>query len=86
MAQRTQITLPSEDHRRARARASDLGVSLAEYIRRLVANDLYSARETASVDALFDLGSAGDGSDVAAHKDEYVGEAVESGARPRAGR
>jgi hypothetical protein len=83
MAQRTQITLPDEDHRRARARASDLGVSLAEYIRRLVANDLYSAREAAPVDALFDLGSSADGSEVAAHKDAYVGEAVEADARRR---
>jgi hypothetical protein len=86
MAQRTQISLPPEDHRRARARASDLGVSLAEYIRRLVADDLYSERETAPVDALFDLGSSGDGSDVAAHKDAYVGDAVEADARRRSGR
>jgi hypothetical protein len=86
MAQRTQISLPAEDHRRARARASDLGVSLAEYIRRLVANDLYSEREAASVDALFDLGNSSDGSDVSAHKDAYVGEAVQGEARRRTGR
>lgn len=86
MAQRTQISLPPEDHRRARARASDLGVSLAEYIRRLVAKDLYSGRETAPVDALFDLGSSTDGSDVSTHKHEYVGEAVQADARRGTGR
>ena len=86
MAQRTQITLPDEDHRRARARASDLGVSLAEYIRRLVADDLHSERSAAPVDALFDLGSAAPGSDVSTHKDAYIGDAVEADARRRVGR
>jgi hypothetical protein len=83
MAQRTQISLPPEDHRRARARAADLGVSLAEYIRRLVANDLYSARESAPVEALFDLGSSREASDISAHKDAYIGEAVEADDRRR---
>jgi plasmid stability protein len=76
MAQRTQISLPDEDHRRARARASDLGVSLAEYIRRLVAADLRTERTAAPVDALFDLGSSADGSDISARKDAYIGDAV----------
>jgi hypothetical protein len=40
MMSRTQITLDDEMQRRARRRASDLGVSLAEYFRRLVARDL----------------------------------------------
>jgi hypothetical protein len=83
MAQRTQISLPPEDHRRARARASELGISLAEYIRRLVARDLRGVREPAPVDALFGLGSSGDGADVSAHKDAYVGEAVEASAGAR---
>jgi hypothetical protein len=68
MAQRTQISLPPEDHRRARARAAELGISLAENIRRLV--------EPAPVEALFALGSSGEGTDVATRKDEYLGEAV----------
>jgi hypothetical protein len=83
MAQRTQISLPEEDHRRARARASDLGVSLAEYIRRLVADDLHSRRAAGPVDALFDLGSSAHGSDVSAHKDAYLGEAAQADARRR---
>jgi hypothetical protein len=86
MAQRTQINLPPEDHRRARARAADLGISLAEYIRRLVARDLHAEREAAPVDALFGLGSFADGSDVSAHKDAYVGEAIEADVFRRAGR
>jgi hypothetical protein len=81
MTQRTQISLPDEDHRRARARAADLGISLAEYIRRLVDRDLHSTPATAPVQSLFALGSSGDGADVAARKDAYVGEAVAGGAR-----
>jgi hypothetical protein len=83
MAQRTQISLPPEDHRQARARASELGISLAEYIRRLVARDLHGEREPAPVSALFDLGSSGAGADVGTHKDVYVGEALVSGKRRR---
>jgi hypothetical protein len=86
MTQRTQISLPPEDHRRARARAADLGVSLAEYIRRLVARDLYAERDAAPVEALFGLGSSADGSDVSTHKDAYVGEAIEADAVRRADR
>lgn len=77
MTQRTQISLPADDHRRARARASDLGISLAEYVRRLVARDLSGGVAPAGADALFDLGSSG-GSDVAADKDAYLGAALEA--------
>jgi hypothetical protein len=77
MVARTQITLPPEDHRRARARAAELGISLAEYIRGLVARDLGEQEPAADVSALFDLGSSG-GSDIARFKDEYIGDAVEA--------
>lgn len=76
MAQRTQINLSPEDHRRARARAADLGISLAEYIRRLVARDLHTERDPAPVSRLFDLGSSGEGADVSTRKDEWIGEAL----------
>lgn len=77
MMVRTQITLDSEDHRRAKQRAAQLGISLAEYLRRLVSDDLGAARPRGDVSQLFDLGGSG-GSDIASHKDEYVGEAIES--------
>jgi hypothetical protein len=60
MMARMQITLQPEFQRRARRRASDLRVSLAEYIRRLVARDLGSA---AAPGLVFDLGNSG-GSDM----------------------
>jgi len=78
MMSRTQITLDPDAHRAARRRAAAQGISLAEYIRRLVHDDLADhERVAADVSALFDLGDSG-GSDVANHKHEYVGEAVDS--------
>lgn len=78
MMSRTQITLPPENHRRARRRAAELGISLAEYIRRLVDADLREvAPPTADISAIFGLGDSG-GSDVATHKHDYVGDAVDA--------
>ena len=77
MMARVQVALSPEDQRRARARAAELGISFAEYVRRLVARDLGEARGTEDPQALFDLGDSG-GSDVAREKHRYVGEAVEA--------
>lgn len=80
MMQRTQISLDSAEHRRARRRASELGISLAEYIRRLVRRDIAGPSMPADASGLFALGDSG-GSDVAAAKDAYVAEAVGAGSR-----
>jgi hypothetical protein len=77
MMSRSQISLELEIQRRARKRASDLGVSLAEYIRRLVARDLGGSQAAVSPSAAFDLGSSG-GSDVARNKTAMVAEAFAS--------
>jgi hypothetical protein len=75
MMSRTQITLEPEIQRRARQRANDLGVSLAEYVRRLVTRDLGASRKAADPSAVFDLGHSRD-SDVAANKDAMIAEAI----------
>jgi hypothetical protein len=75
MMSRTQITLENEMQRRARQRASDLGVSLAEYVRRLVARDLARPETGAAVDRIFDLGRSS-GSDIARNKDAMIADAV----------
>jgi hypothetical protein len=80
MMARTQITLDPEIQRRARRRASDLGLSLAEYVRRLVARDLGGPRPAAKPALLFDLGASG-GSDIARDKDAMIAEAFTSGGR-----
>jgi len=77
MMSRTQITLENEMQRRARQRATDLGVSLAEYFRRLVARDLARPEAPAKVDRIFDLGNSG-GSDVARDKDSMITKAFHS--------
>jgi len=77
MMARTQIVLDAELHRRARAKAAALRLSLAEYVRRLVAEDLDEPPPSGAVEAVFDLGESG-GSDIAAHKDAYVAEALAS--------
>jgi hypothetical protein len=76
MMSRTQISLKPDAHRRARVRAAALGISLAEYVRRLVDRDLGDeVRPSVDVSVLFDLGNSG-GSDIANHKDEYIGDAI----------
>ena len=86
MMAKTQITLETEMQRRARQRANDLGVSLAEYFRRLVARDLARPETAAAhVDRIFDLGSSG-GSDIASQKDSMIAEAFHSTRRKLRGR
>jgi hypothetical protein len=76
MIQRTQVSLDAADHRRARRRAAELGISLAEYIRRLVRRDLEGPDVVdRDVTGLFALGHSG-GSDVATQKDAYVAAAT----------
>lgn len=75
MMSRTQVYLDPELHRRAKAKAAELGISLAEYLRRLVADDLGGESSTADPSAVFDLGDSG-GSDVALHRDAYVADAI----------
>jgi plasmid stability protein len=84
MMVRTQITLETELQRRARQRASEHGVSLAEYVRRLVARDLARPEAKADVTSIFDLGSSG-GSNIAVNKDSMIAEAFAS-SRSRARR
>ena len=45
MNARTQITMYPDMRRRAQAKAAELGISFAEYVRRLVANDLGEPKE-----------------------------------------
>jgi len=77
MVTRTQITLDPETQRRAQAKAAEQGISFAEYVRRLVAQDLGEV-ETAKFDItqMFDMVHDGPETDIARDKDKLVGEAV----------
>jgi len=83
MMSRTQISLDPELQRRARQRAAKLGVSFAEYVRRVVERDLGGARQPRrGAAAVFDLGSSG-GADIARDKDEMVAAAFSTRGRRR---
>jgi hypothetical protein len=77
MMARTQITLDAEIQRRARQRANDMGISLAEYVRRLLLRDLDRPQAAVSPAAVFDLGTSR-GSDIATEKDRMIAEAFSS--------
>jgi len=77
MMARTQITLEPEAQRLAQRRASELGVSFAEYVRRLVARDLEGPQPKGDVTRIFDLGRSS-GPNIRREKDKMIGEAVEA--------
>ena len=72
---RTQISLDSERHAQARARAAELGVSLAEYMRQLVDRDVGRSPRVVDRSVVFDLGG-GSPTDIAAGKDRMTAEAI----------
>ena len=76
MNARTQITMDPAMQRRARAKAAELGISFAAYVRRLVANDLGRPRSRADISIVFDLVDEGPPTNIARDKDGMIGEAV----------
>ena len=76
MVVRTQITLEAEAHRRAKRRAAELGISFAEYVRRVLDRDLGDVASRADPSEIFGLFDSG-GADVAGEKDRYVDAAVQ---------
>ena len=78
MMVRMQVTIDAELHRRAREHAVGRGISFAEYVRRLVAEDLGDGPPRGDVTAIFDLGGSGEATDIATDKDRLIGEAVEA--------
>jgi hypothetical protein len=89
MNARTQITMDPEMRRRARAKAAELGISFAEYVRRVIAQDLGEAKPKADISIFFDLIKDGPPTDIAKDKDKLIGEAVwqehlrKTGQRPK---
>jgi hypothetical protein len=79
MMVRIQISLEDKLQKRAQQRASESGVSLAEYIRRLVARDLTLPHANVDVTCVFNHG-ASDASDIAVDKDSMIAEAFYSAA------
>ena len=76
MNARTQIKLDPEVQRQAQAKAAELGISFAEYIRRLVSQDLGEPKRRAHISVLFDLVDEGPPTNVARDKHKMLDEAV----------
>jgi hypothetical protein len=78
--------------RRAQARAAELGISFAEYVRRLVAEDIGEPKPKADIANVFDLGSSAEPTDIAHHKDKMIDDATwdeylrKTGRKPRQAR
>jgi hypothetical protein len=66
-----QVMLDLEDRRRARRRAAELGVTLTEYIRRLVREDLDAWTPDSDASAIIAIEDAESGP-----HNRYIGEAV----------
>jgi hypothetical protein len=76
MNARTQITMSPELQRRAQAKAAELGISFAEYIRRLVAGDLGERAPKADITSVFNLIDEGPPTNIARDKDKMIADAV----------
>lgn len=74
MMTRTQLSFEREMLRDARRRANNMGVSLAEYVRRLVAADLEGDEAAVDPSAIFNLGRSRV-SDIGQQKDSMIGRA-----------
>lgn len=72
---RTQIDLESEQHALVKRKAAELGISMAEYIRRLVERDLVQGGSGADISAIFGIGDSG-GSDIAVDRKGATAEAI----------
>lgn len=73
----SQIVLTPDLLDRARERAARLGVSVAEYVQRLVARDLGEGTLQIDPSIVFNLGSSG-GADIARDKDQLIYTALEA--------
>lgn len=76
MNARTQITIDHELRRRARAKAEELGISFAEYVRRAISDAVGPPKPKPDISAIFDLIKDGPVTDIARDKDKLIGEAL----------
>jgi hypothetical protein len=78
MPVRQQISMPLALKRRAQARAAQQRISLSEYLRRLIAQDLGppELEHKPDISIFFDLIDDGPPTNIARDKDKMLGEAV----------
>lgn len=86
MNARTQIKLDPEVQRQAQGKAAEMGISFAEYIRRLVSQDLGAPKRKVDISVVFDLGASGEPTNVARDKHKMLDEAFWDGYLQKMGR
>ena len=79
---RTQIALEAEQHALVKRKAAELGISMAEYIRRLVERDLRLVGTGGDIADIFGIGDSG-GSNIAVDRKEATAEAIAARAARR---
>jgi hypothetical protein len=79
---RTQIALSHEQHARVKQKAAALGITMAEYMRRLVDSDLGSTDTLADPTSIIGIGRSG-GSDIAREGKDAVATAIDEYASKR---
>ena len=72
---RTQIALDREQHARVKQKAAALGITMAEYIRRLVDRDLGPTDTLADPGAIIGIGRSG-GGDIAREGKDAIAAAI----------
>ena len=80
MTQHVTISLDDQELGRARALADSLGVSVEEYLQRLIAGHLPKPAPAVTargrIEDLFDLVTEGEPTDIGRDKDKLIGEAI----------
>ena len=79
---RTQIALSPEQHARIKQKAAALGITMAEYVRRLVDRDLGPSGTLADPSSIIGIGRSG-GSDIASEGKDAVAAAIADHAAER---
>ncbi len=79
---RTQIAVEAEQHALLKRRAAELGISMAEYIRRLIDRDLSDCTASGDISAIFGMGDSG-GSNIAVDRKHATAEAIAARAARR---
>jgi hypothetical protein len=76
MPSRMQISLDPGTRRKVAKRAASAGISISEYVRRAIANDLDPAKKPFDISEIFDLGRSDGATDVARDKHRMIAEAI----------
>lgn len=74
---RTQIALSPDQHARVKQKAAEKGITMAEYIRRLVDRDLVGVAPQSAPASIIGLGRSG-GSDIASEGMQAITDSIEA--------